>query len=208
MAHDKSRPVTSNRKDARADTAETARRWLEEHGDALFRFALARLPGREQAEDAVQECLIAALSSRDSFRNEATERTWLFGILKHKLMDYYRHAGREVLLGDDADADALYLAFFDRNGSWREQPAAWHSPDSDIEREQFWSMLNHCIDGLPGSLGATMRMIEVDEQDSDEVCNALGISATNLWVRLHRARLKLRDCVERSWFRNGRRNAP
>lgn len=187
---------------ARPDASQTARRWVNEHGDVLFRFALSRLPGRQEAEDAVQECLVAALSAYEKFRGEAAERTWLLGILKHKVMDYYRQSGRELLVEDENETDALFMAFFERNGSWREQPAAWHSPDSDLEREEFWIMLDKCITGLPGNLATAIRMIEIDEAESGEVCKALGITTTNLWVRLHRARLKLRDCVERSWFRH------
>ena len=131
-------PLTpGGRAPERADASRTARRWMDEHGDVLFHFALSRLPGRQQAEDAVQECLIAALSAYKEFRGDSAERTWLLGILKHKVMDYYRMSGRELLVEDENEADALFMAFFERNGSWREQPTAWHSPDSDLERAEF-----------------------------------------------------------------------
>jgi len=179
-------------------------RWLSEYGDAMFHYALARLRDRAQAEDAVQESLLAALSARDTFRGESAERTWLFGILKHKILDQFRRNAREVLIEDDEETDALIERTFDASGSWRLRPAAWQDPGSDLERSEFWAMLEHCIGGLPDKLADTVRLVELDELDSEETCKALGISATNLWVRLHRARLGLRECIERSWFSGNR----
>lgn len=182
-------------------------RWLSEYGDAMFRYALSRLGERARAEDAVQESLLAALAARKTFRGASAEKTWLFGILKHKILDQFRRSAREALIEDDDEADALIERAFDASGSWRLRPAAWQDPESDVERGEFWVMLDHCIGGLPEKLATTIRLVEVDELDSEEACKALGITATNLWVRLHRARLALRECIERSWFtgnRNGR----
>lgn len=180
-------------------------RWLGLYGDALFRYALARLHDRTRAEDAVQECLLAALSARSNYRGEAAERTWLFGILKHKIADQFRRASREVSIADDDEAEALIEETFDRNGAWQTRPLAWDEPVAGIERDEFWRMLNRCIEALPATLGTTLQMVEVDELSSEDACKALDISATNLWVRLHRARLKLRDCIERNWFVPGNR---
>jgi len=179
-------------------------RWLADYGDAMYQYALARLRDQAKAEDAVQESLLAALSALDRFRGEAAERTWLFGILKHKILDQYRRDAREVPIGDEEEADALINQTFDSGGSWRVRPVAWQDPGRDLERDEFWAMFERCLDGLPQTLAATVRLVEIDELDSDETCKALGISATNLGVRLHRARLRLRECIERSWFLGNR----
>lgn len=175
-------------------------RWIDLYGDALFRYAYARLHERARAEDAVQECLLAALSARNSYRADSSEKTWLFGILKHKILDQFRRGAREVHIGDETETDAIIDRNFDPSGRWVNPPGEWQNPVGEVEKTQFWTMLEHCIDGLPKTLSAAIRMIEIDEVNSEDACKALGISATNLWVRLHRARLGLRECIQRSWF--------
>lgn len=196
--------MTSNPDSTYDDGHTDPERWLSDYGDAMFHFALSRLGDRPRAEDAVQECLLAALSARETFRGASAEKTWLFGILKHKILDQFRRSAREVLIEDDDEADALIERAFDASGSWRLRPSAWQDPGSDFERSEFWSMLDHCIGGLPDKLATTIRLMEIDELESEETCKALGITATNLWVRLHRARLALRECIERSWFAGDR----
>jgi len=166
----------------------------------MFRYAYARLRDRAHAEDAVGECLLAALNSRGSYRADSSEKTWLFGILKHKILDQFRRGSREVRIGDETETDAIIDRNFDPSGRWLNPPGEWQNPVGEVENTQFWSMLEHCLDGLPKTLSVAIRLIEVDEASSEEACKALGISATNLWVRLHRARLGLRECVQRSWF--------
>lgn len=180
-------------------------RWLAEYGDAMYHYALGRLGDHAQAEDAVQESLLAALAARDTFRGDATERTWLFGILKHKIFDQFRRGSHEVPMTEDEEADRLIEQNFDSSGSWRLRPKAWQDPGKDLEREEFWVMLERCVEGLPQVLARTVKLVEIDELDTKEACKALGISPTNLWVRLHRARLRLRECIERSWF-SGKRS--
>lgn len=169
--------------------------WISLYGDSMFRYAYARLHDRAQAEDAVQECLLAALSARDSYRGDASEKSWLFGILKHKILDQFRRDARQVNIGDDDDTDSIIDRNFDPSGRWLNPPGEWQNPAGKVENSQFWTMLERCIDALPKTLSVAIRLIEIDEMNSDEACKALGISATNLWVRLHRARLGLRECA-------------
>lgn len=173
---------------------------MGEYGDAMYRYAFSRLRDGTSAEDAVQESLLAALYSRDKFRGDAAERTWLFGILKHKILDQHRRNAREVQLSSGDETDTLIERFFDSTGSWRLRPDAWQNPERNLERHAFWMMIEHCIDSLPKTLAVTVKFVEIDELDTEEACKALGISTTNLWVRLHRARLRLRECIDRSWF--------
>lgn len=174
-------------------------RWLAEYGDAMYRYAFARLRNHMSAEDAVQESLLAALAAREHLRAEAAERSWLFGILKHKIVDQFRRSTREVPIGDDEDTDSVLDETFDGTGSWRMKLNNWQSPEAEIEHAEFWAMLHKCLQALPETLAAAIQLVEVDGLDSQETSKALGITTTNLWVRLHRGRLRLRDCIERHW---------
>ena len=178
-------------------------RWLDEHGDALFGFAFMRLRDREAAEDLVQETLLAAWRSRENFAATSSERTWLIGILKHKLADHWRRSAREP--SDTVDADAaenLIEKTFDmeKGGHWRVPPAAWANPDAALEQQQFWQIFIDCIGALPPAQAQAFSLCELDGLKGEEVCKAMQIASTNLWVMLHRARLRLRQCLENNWF--------
>lgn len=181
-------------------SAMNPEQWIGLYGDAMFRYAYARLRDRAYAEDAVQECLLAALSARDSYRGDSSEKSWLFGILKHKILDQIRRSAREVQIGDETETDAIIERNFDSSGRWLTPPGEWQNPAGSVENSHFWTMLERCIDALPKTLSVAIRLIEIDEVSSDEACKAMGITATNLWVRLHRARIGLRECIHRSWF--------
>jgi RNA polymerase sigma-70 factor (TIGR02943 family) len=133
-----------------ATKASSPERWLDEHGDALFRYAYMRLRDRDAAEDAVQETLVAALTARKNFAGNSAERTWLIGILKHKLADHWRRVARTVTvdtLPDADDPDELLERFFDpaNRDHWRVRPPAWSDPDAALEDKQFWGVLAECL---------------------------------------------------------------
>ncbi len=174
--------------------------WVERHGDYLFRFALLRLREPDLAADLVQEAFVEALRARGSFSGRSTERTWLTAILKHKIIDRLRKAAREVsnvgaeALGESAPPD------FDRRGLWRNSPRAWPAgPGDALERREFWEALHRCLAGLPRAWAEPFILRELDGLDGEEIGKLLGITPTNLWVRLHRARLALRRCLEAGW---------
>jgi len=174
--------------------------WLQQHGDYLYRFALARLRDPHQAEDAVQETFLAAIKT-PNFAGLSSPRTWLTGILKHKIIDAMRKNLREVsaadlVTDDDADMDE----FFNAKGHWDDKPQAWDVPHDALEQKQFLSVLQNCIDRLPKKLAAMFLMRDVHETENDEICKALNISATNAWVMLYRARMGIRKCLEIHWL--------
>lgn len=175
--------------------------WVDAHGDALFRYARARVRQQHAAEDLVQDTFVAAIERRDSFRGDSSELTWLIGILRHKVLDHLRKQGREQPASDAEDAVVAEL--FDDRGMWRKRPGpgAWRvDTDSLIEREEFWQAFERCVDRLPDRQAKAFALKEVDDTDAEQVCKVLGISSTNLWVTLHRARTRLRDCLEKTWF--------
>lgn len=179
--------------------------WLARHGDALYRYAYFRLRDATQAEDLVQETLLAALQARDGFGGRATERTWLIGILKNKLVDYLRKGAREQpfseLIGNDDEINAL----FDSGGHWKTPPSDWGNPSNALEQKQFWKVFADCFAALSSRHAQIFAMCEFDGLDSTEVCKVFDITATNVWVILHRARLRLRQCLESHWFGRERR---
>lgn len=169
----------------------------------LLRYALLQLRNPALAEDAVQETLLAALEGRSRFSGHSTLRTWLTGILKHKIIDHLRRSGRERPLNgtddDRAEADAID-ALFAEDGHWRDQATDWGNPYAALENSRFRVAFESCLQRLPARTARVFTMREVMEMDTEEICQELGISATNCWVMLHRARLTLRECLRLTWF--------
>ncbi|MCR6496532.1 RNA polymerase factor sigma-70 [Thermomonas sp. S9] len=171
----------------------------------MVRFASLQLSDAQLAEDAVQEALIGAMTNAGKFAGRAAFKTWVFAILKNKIADVLRQRSRLVeasqLAGDDEDKDVLEM-LFERNGHWRrdERPRGWDDPEGAIENAQFWRVFETCLSHLPGRQGQVFMMREFVELDTAEICAALGLSVGNVNVILHRARLRLRECLENHWF--------
>jgi RNA polymerase sigma-70 factor, ECF subfamily len=179
-------------------------RWLDQYGDILFGYAYARVRDTATAEDLVQETLLAALKARSRFAGQSSERTWLVGILKHKLVDYWRSQRRKptVALSEGADSNIADDELFAADGRWRSPPSPWSDPDSALENQEFWRVFSDCIGGLPPAQAEAFRLCEIDGLTGNEACKVLTVASTNLWVMLHRARLRLRRCLESNWFEN------
>lgn len=174
--------------------------WLDEHGDALYRYARFRLNDPTLAEDLVQETLLAALQAQDSFAGRSTERTWLIGILKNKLIDHLRKACRENTADVESDEDLDALFDHASRDHWHTPPSAWDNPPAALEQKQFWAVLGDCLGALPARQAQVFTLCEMEGLDGSEACKVLGVTTTNVWVLLHRARLRLRECLENHWF--------
>lgn len=187
---------------ANVNSRTTIEEWVNEHGSALYRYALARLQNQSTAEDAVQETFLAALVAQDRFTGKSSVRTWLIGILKHKIIDMIRKEGREQPMTEWIEAqDPAEDQFFDRRGRWKRGPAAWQvNPAKLLQQKEFFEVLHGCLGHLPEKQRRVFAMRELEAEDSREVCKLFDITPTNLWVILHRARLKLRNCLEHNWF--------
>jgi RNA polymerase sigma-70 factor (ECF subfamily) len=183
--------------------------WVDRHGDYLWRFALFRLRDEALAEDVVQETLLAALQSYNSFAGRGSERTWLTGILKHKIIDHYRRTSRQPSARQLADEegcehDELFLQSGEWAGHWDagRGPVEWQTNPALLQQQsEFRKVLDNCLSTLPARLAHAFMLREVEELSSGEVCRALDVSANNLWVMLHRARMHLRHCIEVNWFK-------
>ncbi len=190
--------------DAEADPGDPES-WLEAHGDALYAYALLRVRNAATAEDLVQDTLLAALGAAGDFAGRSNVRTWLVGILKHKLVDHLRKSGREVSIAsdgaDDLDA-AAWMSKFDGSGHWIERPLDWGDPAALAENAALGAAMQACIERLPERARMLFVLREIDGLGTDELIEVLGISsANNLWVMLSRAREKLRTCLEQGWFK-------
>lgn len=169
----------------------------------LLRFARLQLRSEAQAEDAVQEAMLAALAGAEKFTGAAAAKTWVFSILKNKIIDELRRRVREgnvAELGPVEEEGEDFEELFDRRGHWSEPPAAWADPEKSLENSQFWAVFEVCLNGVPAKPGRVFMMREILGLETDEICKELGISSSNCWVLLHRARLGLRECLSRRWF--------
>ena len=171
--------------------------------DYLMRFARLQLRNDAWAEDAVSETLLAALAKPQAFEARSQLKTWLVGILKHKIIDTLRQRQREVVLDggtDDDTADPLDHMAFKTDGHFAAKPAEWGNPERDMQSRQFFAVLEACTEKLPPAQGRLFLMREWLELSSEDICKELSLTPTNLYVQLHRARLRLRECLELNWF--------
>ncbi len=177
-------------------------RWLELYGDYLFRFAFLRLKEREAAEDAVQETLLSAHKSLQQFQGRSSMKTWLVSILKNKIIDHLRKVTREGLTYyEDLGGDRVVDESFTKFGIWRKFFGAWEeSPEALLERKDFMQRVVQCLHGLPDNLRNVFTLRVMEDVTTEDICERLEITPNNLWVIFYRARMRLRQCLEQTWF--------
>jgi RNA polymerase sigma-70 factor, ECF subfamily len=182
-------------------------RWVELYGDYLFNHALVRLRDPVKAEDAVQETFLAALKAGGTFVGRAPAKSWLLGILKNKIYDYFRRVSRETPFTDlefySAEENEGFTARGLGEGGWIHKlgPVEWPEPGAGLDQEAFWKAFQECAKKMPRKITAAFTLREIDGLKSAEICSILGISEQNLWVMLHRARMALRKCLETNWVK-------
>ncbi len=181
-------------------------KWLDCHGDYLYRYALVRVRDAGVAEDLLQETLLAAVGSYHVHEGRSSERTWLVGIMKHKVIDYFRHVTRNAQFQLIPDADEDETEWFEKSGPWRghwredRAPTSW--PVHALESREFWETFESCLSQLPQQMSIAFTLREIDGLTSTEICEILNVTPNNLWVLLHRSRAKLRQLLEVEWFQN------
>jgi RNA polymerase sigma-70 factor (TIGR02943 family) len=178
---------------------------------AMLRFARISLRDAAAAEDMVQEALLAAIQAVDGFDGRASLKTWMFSILRHKIIDHIRRSSRERprcdFVADENEHDANLDAMFEKKTAWNgahwtneDRPSEWPEPEAALEHKQFWDVFDACVHRLPENLSRVFLMRELLDLDTPEICTELSISTNNCWVILHRARTRLRGCMEHNWF--------
>ncbi len=186
-------PVSSNQ----LSDPET---WVDQYGNCLFGYAILRLQDRKLAEDVVQETFLAALQARNHFMGQSSEKTWLMGILKHKILNQIRKNSRELPISY-MESSLETEEFFDKMGRLKATSTEWATdPSIALEQKEFQEVLKQCLSELPSRFAIAFSLREMDGLSSEEICNVLNISESNLRVMLHRARLRLRLCLEIKWF--------
>lgn len=175
--------------------------WVDQYGDYLFRFVHSRVRDSRVAEDLVQETFLAALRARKTFDGRSAERTWLTGILKHKIVDYIRKQSRELPVDNIESLADLSDEFFDDKGRWKVGPVKWIAdPTKLYEQKEFLEIVYRCLSKLTDRLSKAFTLREMDGLSTEEICKVLNITATNCWVLLYRARMGMRHCLEVNWF--------
>lgn len=179
--------------------------WLDRHGDYLYRYALVRVHDVAVAEDMLQETLLAAVGACESHAGRSSERTWLVGILKHKVIDYFRRVARNAQFQLTSEDDEI--EWFEKSGPWQghwredRAPTSWTGDAGQcLESREFWETFEHCLSQLPQQMSIAFTLREIDGLTSTEICEILNVTPNNLWVLLHRGRNKLRHLLEVEWF--------
>ena len=177
--------------------------WVEQYGDFLFRYAMSRLRDAEASEEVVQDCFVAGLRAVDQYAGKGDQRAWLLGILKRKIVDYIRQRNRAAV-GQKHAGDDLTETLFDGKGRWRNDPRiSPDQPSAPLERQEFWKIFRGCLKTLPARQAGAFTLREFEERSTEDICKDLSISSSNLWVLLHRARLRLANCMKARWQSEG-----
>ncbi len=177
--------------------------WLDQYGDYLYRYALSRLRDAEAAEEVVQETFVAGLRAHDQFAGKGTEKAWLSTILRRKIVDFVRRRMRATPT-DSESTDDVTEVLFDNQGKWRVDPRIFGAhPHAVLEKREFWDVFRKCLAGLPSRQADVFSLREMDDISSKQICKDLGITSSNLWVLLYRARLGLAKCMQHRWRESG-----
>jgi RNA polymerase sigma-70 factor (ECF subfamily) len=176
--------------------------WVRKHSDYLYNYALYKVSDEETAQDLVQDTFMAGLKGQNSFKGNSSERTWLVSILKRKIIDHYRKSSvRKTTVNTDFsspfNADGVFKSHWSDDGA----PGKWSIDKShDLEKDEFQRILEYCLSLLPPHWRNVFHLKMMEECSGEEICKELDLTSSNLWVIIHRAKLKMRACMEKNWF--------
>lgn len=174
----------------------------------LFNFASWQLGDKHIAEDITQNALLAAFENFSKFNSSASIETWVFSILKNKIVDYYRSANNKrstnfsSLFDSDDESGNFFDSYFSSDGHWVEEieNSSWSNPEKALENKQFWLVLDVCINQLPEKMAQVFTMRVILELEVDEICKICEITQANYWKILSRSRIGLQQCLAYHWF--------
>lgn len=175
-------------------------KWIDLYSDYLFNYTITRVRDRETAQDLVQDTFMAGLKSMKNFKGEASERTWLVSILKRKIIDYYRKINSKK---GQAEVRVNFSQDGDEEGSWLEKKVADpfdKTAEDTIENTELGLAIHECLEKLPQKQAEVFKMKTLLGYETEAICNELNITASNLWVIIHRARTGLASCLKENWF--------
>ncbi|MFO8086137.1 MAG: sigma-70 family RNA polymerase sigma factor [Desulfobacterales bacterium] len=178
--------------------------WVDQYGDMLFKFAYSRVGNADVAEELVQDTFLAAIRAKDKFEGRSTEKTWLYSILKHKIIDHFRNTKKYATKMNDENYTEIMDQFFDKHGNWSlpMRPAKWNiNPIEAYEQKEFLDVFFQCLSEVPERLANAFIYREIDGLSTEEICKVLNITTSNFWVMIYRARILLRRCIDISWIK-------
>lgn len=183
--------------------------FLDEIRRDMIKFAHLQLRDEAQAEDVVQEALVAALDNTKEFAGRSAVKTWIFAILKNKIVDLIRQQARttnvSAISAEEDSLDQAFESLFKTNAHWMPdaRPSNWGDPEESLRQQRFWEVFDACLKHLPENTARVFMMREFLEFETNEVCRELSLTTSNCNVILHRARNGLRRCLESNWFSAG-----
>ncbi len=177
--------------------------WVQQHGNELYSWAFHKTSDEATAQDLVQETFISAFQHFDNFQKASAPKTWLSSILKNKIIDHYRQKATTISTQNPVNTEDETAQWFDSDNRWKEEhrPEPWNTDENLLDNPEFETVLSSCIGKLPVSWSTCLQLKYLSEKDSAEICQELSITASNLWQILYRAKMHLRYCLERSWFK-------
>lgn len=175
--------------------------WVEDFTDDLYKWALHKTLSSEIAEDLVQETFLVAVEKMKTFEGKSSPKTWLFSILNHKIIDFYRKKANQIVRSSNSPESTL----FDADGHWQQshRPIDWEEEEEHLlDNDEFQAILKRCLDALPEKWSSCVKLKYLSEKKGEDICQELDMTLTNYWQIVHRAKLQLRDCIENKWFKN------
>lgn len=182
------------------DAKETVTQWVSEYGDDLYSWAFYKTSNKEVAEDLTQETFIAAFSNIDKFQEKSEPKTWLFSILKNKIIDFYRKKAKGFSVSYDEYFQPMKQSddLFNENERWNE--ASDITSQHWLDNPEFTSILSKCKDKLPENWQLIIQAKFVLNKESALICQEIGITPSNYWQIMHRSKLLLKKCIEFNWI--------
>lgn len=180
---------------------DNLKQWVHDFTDDLYRWALYRTSSEETAKDVVQETFLAASEKIHDFKRQSSPKTWLFSILNHKILDVYRKKAKKPFQSYNPD----FSRFYDDEGSWLKsaRPQPWKDDTPHLlDEDNFQEVLRKCLSVLPEKWHACIKLKYIMNKKGKDICQELEITPTNFWQIMHRAKLNLRECLERNWFQD------
>jgi len=176
-------------------------KWVNDFTTELYDWAYFKTSSAVTAEDLVQDTFLVAAEKIDSFNGDSSAKTWLFSILNHKIIDFYRKKSSNPITLENDNV----FNFFDIDEGWKDEkaPKEWHEEDMNLlDNDDFNVVLQKCLDALPEKWSTCVKLKYLSEKGAEDICQELGITTTNFWQIVHRAKLQLRNCIENNWFNN------
>ena len=193
--------------DLHAEKVSKVKEWVNTYSDAMLSWAVYKTSDQAASEDLVQETFLSAFKSFDSFKQKSQPKTWLFSILNNKVTDYHRKNFRQKTYTESAlkkeDKDSGINDLFDSYGKWEKgrEPKSWGNEEENmLDNQEFRTVLHGCLEELPGNWNSAIHLKYLEEKNGEVICQELGITPSNFWQILHRAKLRLRECIEINWY--------